>query len=554
MSESNLVIKEFTDSANLDEIYQKSGLRFSFLSKDGEQCHPWVKCRDYLHDIVKSQVTKKSLRDIYGLSFNPKKDPNICLDNIKMVVKNYKPGQKSEKELNVLVEIADGAVRLLNHYEGLAKLKQQTTCKIVEDKYIIFEGPSLWLKSPVLTSMFTFLIRLGARGLKFKSHDDLKDQFKKLSKILVLDNDNDRTYLTHTFDKMCVVIKYAKEILQTSDTSYDPIVEDKEINMTDYHDKSGIYSLCKSVYTRSDANTKLKEYIKIDKELEEELAKKKEDGKAKLTRIVGFGSGSIYEEDPCTSIRFSLVTINDAGERVQCHKPNSCREYTIGYLRAGFLNWKIPMLFNEDDVSKSPPLDTEKLRLLVTVNGVDKGVGMVSTHKKELFFSKRVLNFYEHKHGIPLTKISTVKIKFKKKEVTGWLFIADKTWIESPVMFSLYCLILRSARLALVYTKSVPDNIDDNFITKLWDTFKAKSTHNDANRFGNYVGEADKILKNRKILFTSKRETAFGLKRVDKDKPQYYKRCGFDILVKSKTANMSLHFDKKLIARYRKLE
>ena len=540
-------IKEFDTKRSLSEIYQKVGLRFSFLSKKNEQCHPWIKCRDFLHDALRAQSSGNPVTGIYGFKYDPKTNPNLCLKEMRMVVKNAEPKKKEADEVKELIKVAQNSLKLINHYEVIAGLKKLTNWAIVENKYIVFNGPQFWVKSPALTSMFTFLIRLGTKDLKFEDNESLKKALKEISTPTVVDKDNDRKYLTDTFDKLDIVARYANKILFTDKKIGDPLLKDKDIAINPFHNGGGILSLCTGKYVRKDAFAKLQEAIKVDA-TRIKKDKAKTTGKKKLIRIKGFGSPGIYDNYSPESVSFSWIAIDENGDRVQCHPTSGCREYTTGYLRSGLLGWKLPMSFCNTNVTGSPALDPEKFRLLVTVNGVDggNGIGRVTKHKNALFFAKKILNFYENKHGIDLTKVSTVKVVYKEKELTSWLFTGSTEWMNSPVMFSIYTLIMRAAHEGDKHMGEVPDNITDEYVTEFWKRFRQKSTSANAKRMFDEGVRMDAILANRKKLFTTKPKTALKLDLSAKDSI-FYGRAGFHSLFADS------HFDKPLITRFKKL-
>ena len=75
----------FNKKRNLSEIYQSFDMKFSFASTEGNellQCHNWVKCRDFLHDAVRTMLTEQE-SNIFGFKFAKGLNPNISMDNIK---------------------------------------------------------------------------------------------------------------------------------------------------------------------------------------------------------------------------------------------------------------------------------------------------------------------------------------------------------------------------------------------------------------------------------------------------------------------------------------
>jgi len=76
----------FPTSGNLSEEYQKLGFEFAFMSANYEQCHTFVKCRDFLQDAVLWQLEGKK-KSIYNFIYDPAKQPPIDLEKMRMLVR-----------------------------------------------------------------------------------------------------------------------------------------------------------------------------------------------------------------------------------------------------------------------------------------------------------------------------------------------------------------------------------------------------------------------------------------------------------------------------------
>lgn len=264
MSDEKEVFKAewFKQQGNLSEIYQQTGMLFAFISspKDGSKvCHPWVKCRDFLHDAVRSQIVGKSCY-IYGFRFDPKVNPKIDLKRMRMLV--TKSSNNAAEMVAFKAKMASALV-LINHFERQAK----TSLSIVQEidhtgsgkqAIFMFTGPSMWIKSPFLVSMYTLLIRLGDKELKFKSAKDLQTKLESLHK--QFSSDNDAKYLTEIWDKLHPIIKNRKELFKTKDGFHDVFFEDTNIDY--FHNYSGIVSLAKFNSRNKELNDSLKKLTK----------------------------------------------------------------------------------------------------------------------------------------------------------------------------------------------------------------------------------------------------------------------------------------------------
>jgi hypothetical protein len=560
-------IKEFKiydKIQNLNEIYQSSGMRFALMSapKDGNlQSCPWVKCRDYIHDAFRAFLHKESCK-IYGFSYNYNTDPPIDTRRIRLLVKN---SNKSQEDLNK--DIKSG-VKLINHYEVLANIKSRTNCYEVNPGIWIVNGPNFWFKSPALTSMFTFLLRLGEYNLVFEDNIDLEKQFKKIADKQKKDanndnNNNDAQYLQTTWDKMATLIENYEEIFLKG-KRYEKCVTQKKdkLTVTSYHNFMGIVSFCNGNYKYKASSDTFKKIIneKFKKEDQAEIKNfeplkvvKKEpintlDKKKKvkkLIRIQTTDNKNIYENYYASS--FNCTTVSSAKNgRKQCATLTYCREHMIASIRAA-LSEKCKIVINFPyRVDKEAEVDMEKTRFLVTVAGVDTGKGKIKKAWDSLFFAKKVLNTYEQFFGIEKSTISTVKLEHKEGFSTGWLFTSSKEWINNPVMFSIYVLIIRAAKNA-ADTLGTVDELNLNKLAKYWKKFYNYVTEKNKNTYLHlHHGSIVNIVQERKKLFITTPEKAYFADNGSSD-VDYYKKVGIISLIEGK------HLDEELNAKVKKL-
>lgn len=244
-------IKRWPENEHLNEIYQPTKMIFAFVSskKDGyRQCHEFVKCRDFLHDAVRASLQKKSC-EIYGFKYDPEKNPPVDTAKTRMLVSKYNvlhhADKASDKLLNELKEFMTRGRDILNYYEKLAGLKRRTILHKAsvgdenEDGSLwLFEGPGMWMRSSYLVSMFSFLIRLGAKNV---SVENIDNDFKKLMN--EKDNyDNDVNYLKFCANKLVTVMKGRKELFWNK-----PILKNypNDVSISSFHNFGGIVSLCR---------------------------------------------------------------------------------------------------------------------------------------------------------------------------------------------------------------------------------------------------------------------------------------------------------------------
>ena len=259
-------VKWFKNPKNLSEIYQQTGTVFAFasLQKEGlTQCHEWVKCRDFLPDAVRSQMTGK-MCSIYGFVFDPKNNPNIDLDKIRMLVSK---GSLNALKIQKFRRKIKSSLELLNHFEDIAEVSKTKVVRINssgQKKYkavFLFSGPPMWLSSPFLVSMYTFLIRLGDKELKFTDNSELEKELKTLvdqqdaGKL----NDNDACYLKNSWNKLKLIIENCSELFPTQDNVHDVYWKDYTIN--EFHNRSGLNSLTRYCTIDPKLNITMKEFM-----------------------------------------------------------------------------------------------------------------------------------------------------------------------------------------------------------------------------------------------------------------------------------------------------
>lgn len=276
-------IEKFKRSGELNEIYQPTGFLFAFLSsaKDGNrQCHQPVKCRDFLHDSVRAYLHQDSFK-IYGFSYAYESNPPIDLSKTRMLVSKSPgagPMEMRRKNAGTLLQGLRRGRKLLNHYEEMAGVKRRTEMHRVDDgsppgpkRTWLFEGPSMWLMSPYLVSMYTLLIRLGAKDISFAKNKSVEEELRRLA-LAKRDRDHDNDYLKSCHDKLHLIIKHRKELFWETDifSNYP-----KEMKISRFHNGCGIVALCNSSRTLqsgvNEAGNKLVKLYKKEKEKEKSI-------------------------------------------------------------------------------------------------------------------------------------------------------------------------------------------------------------------------------------------------------------------------------------------
>ena len=225
----------------LSEEYQPTGMYFAFLSTKNEMCHTWVKCRDFLQDAVRNQLTGKDDK-IYGFCYLPKESPKIDLKKTRILVKGVK-----------IDEVVKYSLQLINHYEKIASLTPRSKIVKTDDMYVFF-GPGEWSQSSVLISLYTLLIRLGHRKIKFKNEEELTKTYEALINDRNIANTNDIRYLASIYKYIHIILENRKLLMFKQKDKI--LFNDVKINS--FHNNSGVVALCRNRFADKTLNDKFK--------------------------------------------------------------------------------------------------------------------------------------------------------------------------------------------------------------------------------------------------------------------------------------------------------
>ena len=158
-------IKELQQRSKLYEG-RDFGVGFTILNKKGSKFEtylPFTACRDYLNDFAYVESTKKEIGKIYGYDhkvLNCFDNKNIVYFGVKALNYNNNNGNYNElnKLQNILINNYENLELFLNIIERDLGIKIQTRIELDEDTLII-KCSKFWVKSTVLISVYTLLIR-----------------------------------------------------------------------------------------------------------------------------------------------------------------------------------------------------------------------------------------------------------------------------------------------------------------------------------------------------------------------------------------------------------
>jgi len=228
------------------EEYQPTGFHYAFLSPDNKMCHHWIKCRDFLQDALRNQLTGRA-DAIYSFRYKPGVDPKVDTKRTKILVKKM-PTPSNEAQRKEFREMMKCSLKLVNHYEKVHKFSPRSKLLMAkEDKkdfqeIYLFQGPGVWSQGAVMIAIYTFLIRLGHFKIKFSDESSLRKEYEKI--INGKKQTNDARYLKTVYKNLHLALKHKNEHLfkRPGWKKGDKILF-HDSRMGSFHHHSGIVSL-----------------------------------------------------------------------------------------------------------------------------------------------------------------------------------------------------------------------------------------------------------------------------------------------------------------------
>jgi len=220
---------------HLCEISQTAGIEYSFMSSEADgfkQCHQWIKCRDFLHDALRSHISGKA-DEIYGFKYDPKVNPPLDLKKMRMLIKHTKSGTVDTRE------VMDASLAALHMVEKTGGIELSKLYKVNgHDNMYLFEGAEDWMESTFMISLYTLLIRLGAQKMSFKDKEEFDKKIDELSKSNK--SDNDINYLKTVSPFIHRIVEKRKALVYVKKDKM--LFEGKGIGT--FHGYTGVVSLC----------------------------------------------------------------------------------------------------------------------------------------------------------------------------------------------------------------------------------------------------------------------------------------------------------------------
>ena len=236
------------------EEYQPTGFHYAFLSTDNKMCHHWIKCRDFLQDALRNQLTGRA-DAIYSFHYKPGRDPKVNTKRTMILVRKI-PVPETEIAKKDFKEMMKYALRLVNHYEKVHKFSPRSKIIIAKEKgrngdVYLFRGPGVWSQGPIMIAIYTFLIRLGHFKPVFSNEKSLQMEYNRI--INSQKQTNDTRYLKLIHKNLHLAIEHRnKHLFKRPGWKKGDKILFHDSNMSSFHHHSGIVSL-------SQFNTPVKE-------------------------------------------------------------------------------------------------------------------------------------------------------------------------------------------------------------------------------------------------------------------------------------------------------
>lgn len=212
-------------------------VQYAFVSRDGEQCHKFVRCRDYLQEILWGNV-KKHHTSKYNVKHHIGKNPPVDYSKCRIAIRINAFGKKNA------IKKAKGALKVLNSIEEYIgfSLSKMAYCGVYKEKYcFLFLGSRSWMYALPIFSLYTLAIRLGVQYVA--NHHKYPSSWKVAFK-----NQNDwsgevnNKYQASKGEKMVELLRKLdkKEIFSNRKIKNYP--DRKEVPTNKVHETSGVVS------------------------------------------------------------------------------------------------------------------------------------------------------------------------------------------------------------------------------------------------------------------------------------------------------------------------
>lgn len=224
------------------------GWAFQFLNDSYEGIHLGVCCKDFLNDIVWSELTKKSM-SVHG------QDSSYIgvLDKqeyLKICMYAYKFKGITEPKLDKIDELGETLQAFLNEIE-LLKGFELSTVETHDNKFVIIFHKD-WISKIYLFSMFTLLCRIGMY-YNGNLEEYLQNPYATKGEYL----DNTDMYSLKTYYKQILEIISNERVIEQPDWKDIDVKSSNETTAYDVHDGNSLFN---SLVNQNQENLEENEY------------------------------------------------------------------------------------------------------------------------------------------------------------------------------------------------------------------------------------------------------------------------------------------------------
>jgi hypothetical protein len=258
-------IEWFKDNQNLAEIYQDVSMKFALANEINgkiKQCHAWVKCRDFIPDVIRGSLTKNNI-SIYGLKYVPSKHVPVCKNKTMLLIT-----MDGVEPRGFRVKL-NQAMLMINRYENMAGKDIGKLMKVSGNKTYkhvwLFSGPKMWTAHPHMMSLLTLLFRI---PVQFKNEKYSKMNNSEIYESIIKNNknaSNNRRYISAIKDVVDSVVKYVN-MFPVDKEGMSKSYTDNNIQLGRFHNDLGIVSVCCKTSADKKVNDVVNEISKIKEE------------------------------------------------------------------------------------------------------------------------------------------------------------------------------------------------------------------------------------------------------------------------------------------------
>jgi len=246
-------VKGFKLERDMQKYLPKKFARFCFVSApdtDRRQVTRFVSCRNCLHDYISMSIGVKP----GGFTANAP----IDLEKLRMLVQIGLDEEPKHQDIESYKERVFSAKRAINLIESKLGWESSTITTVVHEYFKpvwLITGPSNWMKSPAMLSLFTLVVRfiVLAKGIEASSTKELFEKMKESA--LKISNYKESEDVLACADKLEVLLENFNDIIREDPKDTYAITAGNELS---FHHTGSITSLCEFGSNDRHANEKFK--------------------------------------------------------------------------------------------------------------------------------------------------------------------------------------------------------------------------------------------------------------------------------------------------------